>query len=136
MKGEDDATSVGVDLGVRQVDESGSKDVGHGGFADPAQGQAGQGDAKLHGVDELVELLMQLLDGARADAVRRNQLLQPGFAHADQGELGGHKERVGRDQQDHRHDAQHHEGNHEAEILPFECGVSDGGPGRMCRWAQ
>ncbi len=91
---------------------------GHGGFADPAQSEAGDGDAKLHGVENVVELLMKLLDGARADAVGRNHLLQPRLADADQSEFGGHEERVCRDEQNHCYDAQHNESNHEGEILP------------------
>jgi hypothetical protein len=60
----------------------------------------------------MVELLVELLDGARADAVRRDHLLQAGFADADQGELGGHEEGVCRDEQDDRYDSQHNESNH------------------------
>ena len=92
----------------------------HGGFADPAESQAGERDAELHGGDEVVELLMELLDGARADAVRSQQLLEPGLADADHGEFGGDKKCVRCDQQDHCHDPQHNESNHQGEILSPE----------------
>ncbi len=117
-KCECDADSVRVKLGVGQTDEQRLQHAGHGGLADPAQGQAGERDAELHRGNELVELLVELLDRAGADAVGGNELLQPGFADADQGEFRGHKKCVCRDEQNDRHDPQHNEGNHEAEILP------------------
>ncbi len=55
---------------------------------------------------------MEFLDGARANAMRRDHLLQSGLANADQGEFGGHEERVCRDEQNHHYDAQHNESNH------------------------
>jgi hypothetical protein len=66
----------------------------------------------------VIELLMELLDSACAQAVRRDHLLQSRFAHIHECEFSGHEERVCRDQQYHDHDAQHNESNHEAEILP------------------
>ena len=101
-----------VELRVRQWTEQRLQHVGDGGFADPAQGEAGDSDAELHGVEDMIELLMEFLDGARADAMRGDHLLQPRFAHADQSEFSGHEERVCRDEQDHRYDAQHDESNH------------------------
>ncbi len=91
--------------------------MGDGGFADPAQGQAADGDAELHGVQDLIQLLMELLDGARTNTMRGDHLVQPGLAHAHQGEFGGHEERVCRDEQDDRYDPQHNEGNHSTKIL-------------------
>ena len=117
-EGNNDGDTVRVEPGVRQGQEQRFQNAGHGGLADPAQSQAGHRDAELHGVEDVVELLMELLDGARADAVRRYHLLQSRFAHVHQCEFSGHEERVCRDQQDHHHDAQHNESNHEAEILP------------------
>ena len=102
---------------VRQRQEQRLQHVRYRRFADPAQRQAANGHSKLHGIEDMVELLMELLDGARADAMRRNHLLQSRLAHAHQSEFSGHEERVCRDQQDHCYDAQHDEGNHESEIL-------------------
>ena len=121
-EGDDDGHSVRVEPGVGQGTEQRLQNAGHRGLADPAQGQTGHGDAELHGVEDVVELLMELVDGARAQAVGRDHLLQPRLAHVDQREFSGHEERVCRDQQHHHHDAQHNEGNHEAEILPSEKG--------------
>ena len=87
--------------------------------ASPIQPRArlADGDAELHGVEDLIQLLMELLDGARANTVRGDHLLQPGLADADQGEFGGHEERVCRDEQNHRYDPQHNESNHYEKIL-------------------
>ena len=113
-----DRNTVRVKLRVRKRTEQRLQHVRHRSLADPAQAEAGNRHSKLHCVEDVVELLMQLLDGARADAVRRNHLLQSRLADAHQSEFRGHEERVGCDQQNNHYDAQHSEGNHEAEILP------------------
>ena len=59
---------VGVNMGVRQIDEERFQYASHGSFADPAQSQAGERYSELHRVDEVIKLLMQLLDGAGAHA--------------------------------------------------------------------
>ena len=97
-EGYDDGDPVRVELRVRQWAEQGFQNAGHGSLADPAQGQAGHRDAELHGVEDVVELLMELVDGAGAQAVRRDHLLQSRFAHIDECEFSGHEERVCRDQ--------------------------------------
>jgi hypothetical protein len=60
---------------------------------------------------------MELLDGARTNAMRGNHLLQSCLANAHQSEFSGHEERVCRDEQDDRYDPQHNEGNHSEKIL-------------------
>src|SRR5271166_982396 len=60
----------------------------------------------------MIQLLVEFLDGARTNAVRRNHLLQSSFAHADQSELSGHEERVCCDEQYDCYDSQHNEGSH------------------------
>ena len=91
------AMRVGVDGGVRDsVDELHAFDqAGDHGFADPAQGQADHGDAELNAVDDFVEMLVQALDDARADAAGFDELLDAGVADADQGEFGCREERIG-----------------------------------------
>ncbi len=59
---------VGEDRGVGQARQRYFEQAGHGLFADPAQGEAGHGDADLNPVEHLVELVVELADGARADA--------------------------------------------------------------------
>jgi len=127
-----DADRVRENGRIREAGEKRLQHVSHGGLADPAQGQAGESYAELHSGDELVEALMELLDSAGPDAVGGNELLQPGFADANQRELGRHKERIRRYQQNHRREAQHHERKHEAEILPSAGGSSDGRSQRCC----
>src|SRR5271157_1668115 len=109
--------SVRIKAGVGQRKEQRLQHAGHGSLAYPAQGEAGNRHSKLYRVEYVIELLMELLDGARADTVRRNHLLQSRLPDAHQGEFSGHEERVRRDEQDHRYDAQQSECNHEAEIL-------------------
>ena len=134
-EGNHDGNTVRIEPGVGQRQEERLQNAGHGGLADPAQRQAGHGDAELHGVEDMVELLMELVDGTRADAVRRDHLLQSRFAHVHQGEFSSHEERVCRDEQHHDHNAQHNESNHEAEILPSAkgCAGEQSVAGKSCR---
>jgi len=57
----------------------------------PAQGQAGDRDAKLDPVNYVVEILMQAQDRPRADAAGFDQLQNSRFADADQGEFAAAK---------------------------------------------
>ena len=56
---------------------------GHHGFADPAQGQADHRDANLDAVYDLIQLLVETLNDARANASGCDELLDavwdPGF---------------------------------------------------------
>ena len=94
------------------MDEERLQHVSDRRFADPAKREAGDGYAELHGIENVIELLMELLDGAGADALSRNHLLDARLAHAHQGKFGGDEERVRRNQQDHRYDAEDDKGNH------------------------
>src|ERR1035437_5787495 len=77
-------------------------------LAQPAQGQAGNGDPELHAVNHAAELLVKFEDGAGASPVSYDQLLDARFAHADQRELGCGEEGIGRHQeQDDKHPQQH-----------------------------
>ena len=95
----DDGDQVGVEGGVGDGLEPASKEAGDDGFADPAEGEAAEGDAELDGGEKVVEVLLEAADGARSEDVLGDELLDAGFADADQGELGGHKEAVGQDEQ-------------------------------------
>ena len=70
-------------------------------FADPAQGQRAEGDAELHGGKKVVQVALQAADGAGSGDAGGEHLLDAGVADGDQGELGGHKEGVGQDEQAH-----------------------------------
>ena len=94
--------------------------AGEEGFANPAQGQADDGDAQLNPVDYLVEIAVQFLDNAGADAAGFDELLDAGLAHADQGEFGRGKERVGCDQEQDEEHPQQHKGKHGWVILTFQ----------------
>ena len=112
-EGEDDGDGVGVDGGVRREggEPAGGEtedDLGDGGLADPAEGEAGEGDAELDGGEELVDGVLELEGGAGAGAAERDELLDAGLADADEGELRGHKEAVGQDEEGHHDRAEEH----------------------------
>ncbi len=111
-EGRGDGDTMGVERRVRQRSKQRLQHVGQRGFTEPAQSQAGDGHAELHCAEDVVEFLMKLLNGARANAVRCDHLLNSGFADTDQRELGSHKESIGCDQQNHHHDAQQGKSNH------------------------
>ncbi len=75
--------------------------LGDGGFANPAEGEAGEGDAELDGGEELVDGVLELVDGAGAGTSVGDELLDAGLTDADEGELRGHKEAVGQDEEGH-----------------------------------
>ncbi len=114
LKAIDDGDAVGVDRGVRNLlhEAEGFHQAGDHGFADPAQGEADHGDAELHAVDDFVEMLMEALDDAGADAAGVDELLDAGVADADQGELRSREERIGRHQEKDQEHAEQHEGDH------------------------
>ena len=111
-KGQNNSDRMRVKVRVRQAGKQRLDHVSDRGFADPAECEAGDGDAELHGIEDVIELLVEFLDGAGADALRRDHLLHARLAHAHQGKFGGDEERVCRDRQDHRYDAEDNEGNH------------------------
>ena len=114
-EGKDAGQGVGEERGVGQARQRYFEQAGHGLFADPAQGEAGHGDADLNAVEDLVELVVQLADGARADASLLDELLEAGVADADQGVLAGGKESVGGHQQDHGDDPHEDKGEQGAD---------------------
>ena len=120
-EGDDDGDGMGVDSGVGDfVDELHPfHQAGDHGLADPAQCQADHGDAQLNAVHDFVEMLVQALDDARADASRRDELLDAGIAHAHQGEFGCREEGIGRHQEQDQKDPEQHKGDHGTVILTF-----------------
>ena len=118
-EGDDDGDGVGVDGRVRHaVDELHAfHQAGDHWLADPAEGEADHGDAELNAVDDFVEMLVQALDDARADASSLNELLDAGIAHADQGEFGCREEGIGRHQEKDQKDPEQHKGDHGRVIL-------------------
>ena len=119
-EGDHDGDAVGIKAGVRNLAEKLLHHVGEERFTHPAQGEAYYRDSQLDAVDYFVEVAVQFLDDAGADAAGFDELLDAGFADAHQGEFGRGKERVGCDQeQDQKHPEQH-EGNHGWVILTFQ----------------
>ncbi len=110
---------MGVDGGVRHLMNETERlnQTGHHRLADPAQSQTDDGDAELNAVDDFIEMLMQALHGARADAAGLDELLDSGIAHADQGELRGCEKRVRCHQEEDQEHAEQHEGDHLGVIL-------------------
>ncbi len=86
--------------------------AGDHGFADPAESQADHGDAELNAVDDFVEVLVEALDDAGADASGVDELLDAGIADADEGKFGGGEERIGCYQEKDQKDPEQHIGDH------------------------
>ena len=105
-EGHRDRNRMGVDGSVRQLSKRLLQHASQGTLAEPAKGKARHGDAQLHAVEHLVEFAVELPDGAGADALGLDELLDPGIADADQRELGGHEERIGGNQQQHGQNSQ------------------------------
>ncbi|SPF44107.1 hypothetical protein SBA1_510044 [Candidatus Sulfotelmatobacter kueseliae] len=99
--------------------------AGDHGLADPAEGQADHRDTELHTVDDFVEMLMEALHDAGADASGLDKLLDTRVADADQGEFGGGEERIGCHQEQDQQDPEQHKGDHGKVILTFTTG---------CQW--
>ena len=76
-------------------------------FADPAQGQARQGDAELGGREVGVQVLDHVPGDPPAPQARRGVGVELGRPHLDQGELGGDEEAVEEDQAEGEDQAEH-----------------------------
>ena len=92
--------------------EPSSKEAGDDGFADPAEGEAAEGDAELDGGEEVVEVLLEAADGACSEDFLGDELLDAGFADADQGEFRRDKEAVGQNEQGHRDSPKEEQAGH------------------------
>ena len=94
---------AGSQLGAEAQD-----DLGDGGLADPAEREAGERDAELHGGQELVDGVLELEHGASAGPAERDELLDARLPNADESELRGDEETVGQDEKGHHHRAEEH----------------------------
>jgi GNAT superfamily N-acetyltransferase len=118
---------VGVDDGVlRERAEPGGleveDDVRDGWFTDPAEGEAGDGDAELDGGEELVNGVLELERGAGTGTAKGDELLDAGLADADQGELRSHEEAAGQDEEGHHDHAEEHPFEHSCQCNGWVAG--------------
>src|ERR1035437_5073647 len=97
--GDDVGVDEGVSLGEGQCANPSHEGGGGQRLADPAEGQGAEGDAELDGGEKVVQIALQAADGAGAGDGGGQHLLDAGVADGDQGELGGHKEGVGQNEQ-------------------------------------
>ena len=111
-EGDGNGNGVRVKSGVGDLANPAFDEAGEDRLAEPTEGQAGDGDAELNSVDDPGKLLVELENDAGADAAVFDELEDASFAHADEGEFGGRKEGIGRNQkQDDKH-PQEHQCNH------------------------
>ncbi len=73
-----------------------------GRLTQPAQSQAGNGDAQLRGGNHAVRVLNGLLHGFCTAMAAGYHFCHPRAPHADQGKLRRHEESIRQDQQDHQ----------------------------------
>ena len=142
-EGDDDGDGVCVNDCMRREDveprfgevEDG---VGYRGFADPAEGEPGYGDSELDGGEELVDGVLELESGAGAGAPKSDELLDTGFADADQREFGRDEETAGQDEEGHQDHAEEKPLEHECKCngcggaWPTMLERSRSAPGRLC----
>ena len=122
---------IGPGMSLRQghCAEPTQKNSRRQGFADPAQGQRTERNAKLHGWQKVVEVALQTADGAGSGNARGKHLLDARIADADQSELSSHKKGVGQDEHGHGDELQQRETVHLAleNSIDQGSGVSDQG---------
>ena len=119
-EGDGDGDGMGVEDGVGNTADQGFDEACQYGLAQPSEGKAGDGDSELDSVDHAAELLMEFEDSAGTDAAGFDELLDAGFADADEREFGGRKEGIGRDNEQDDEHPQQHECNHGGVILTFQ----------------
>ncbi len=88
----------GVGQGEGEEQEPALEDFCSDGFADPAEGEGAEGDAELHCGEEAVNVLLEAADGGSTGNPSGDHLVNAGVTDGDEGELGGHKEGVGQDE--------------------------------------
>jgi hypothetical protein len=93
-----DGDEMRIDVSVRNVPEPDFEQVSNDRLADPAEGEAAEGDAELHGGEEIVKVLLQMADKTRSGTALRDHLLDACLANADEGELSGDEKAVAQDQ--------------------------------------
>ena len=103
---------VGVDLGMRHAGKPVLEQGGDRRLADPAQGQAAQGDPQLHRRQKVFHVFLQAAHCPRSRPPQGNQPFDAGLAHAHHGKFGGHKEAVRQDEQGDGNHPKEHQFNH------------------------
>ena len=103
---------MGVDPGVRHALEPVLEKGGYRRLADPAQGQAAQGHAQLHGGQEVFHVFLQPAHRPGSRPPQGNQALDARLAHAHQGKFRRHKEAVRQDEQGDGNHPKEHQFNH------------------------
>ena len=93
--------------------------IGHGRFADPAEGKASYGDSELNGREKLIDAVLELKRRARAGTPQSDELLDARLANTDEGELGSDEEATGQNEEGHHHYAEKHPLKH-----PCQCNGS------------
>jgi hypothetical protein len=78
--------------------EQGAQQIGHGGFADPAQAQGREGDAKLGGGDVGVQVVDEPQQASGFLVAVGGQDGDTRTPHSHQGELRGYEKAVGQDE--------------------------------------
>jgi len=90
-----------------------------GRFADPAKGERGERNSKLHGRQELINIVFELEYRASAGTAESDELLDAGLPHADQSELRGDKEAVGQNKEGHHDRAKEHPLQHLESVMGY-----------------
>ena len=90
--------------GNPHTDQQRLEKSGDGDLPQPAQRQAGHGNAQLHTGEDPVQILQQRLHHPRPAAAGLLQLLDARRPHRHQRELAGHEKPVGRHQRQHDKD--------------------------------
>src|SRR5581483_11662686 len=106
------SVSVDENMGDSLQELEALNEMGDHGFADPTEGEADHGYAQLHPVDDFVQIAVQPLQDAGADAASAYELLDAGFADADQRKFGCGEEGVGRHQGYDQQDPEQHKCDH------------------------
>ena len=107
----DERSQVTVTL-QELAEEEALDEMGDHGLPDPAEGKADHGDAELHTVYDFVQVAVQSLQNASADATRSDELLDAGLTDADQRKFGSGKESVGRYQGYNQQNPEQHKCDH------------------------
>jgi hypothetical protein len=124
-EGEDDGDGMGVDGGVRRkrVEAPAGEAKEHLGdsrLADPAEGEARCGNAKLHGGKEFIDGVLKFECGAGSGTAEGDELLDARFADADEGELGRDEKTGGEDEEGHQDDAKEDPLKHDCSVMGYD----------------
>lgn len=108
----DDRDRVGVDEGIWNASDHPFDQAGKERFADPSESKASNSYSELDAVDDLIQVLVKLEDGAGPDAMSFNELKNARLAHAHQSEFGCREKGISCDQKYDEHHSQQYISNH------------------------